>query len=267
MRRVARTAAVAVVLVATFARPASALTGRAVAATDPRIRYSSSTVVDDPQSAAGKLVVVPTGSTATFWATGTNQVHLVDLANGAGLSISLDDRATAFSMRLPATGEHGHRTLIQWGMAGGTDKVTVRVTSGALALERVWLYGGGSRAPGLMDPSSANALPLVSVFGDSIADGQYTGGPVRNSTGWADVLTRLRRVAVTNQSMPGATATCWGRGHVGDVVAHHPDAVVVAFGINDLGGTAATRRSRRSPTRSTPSSTGCDPGSPAHGSS
>ena len=234
MRRVARTAAVAVVLVAAFARPASALTGRAFAATDPRIRYSSSTVVDDPQSSTGKVVVVPTNATMTFWTRGTSQVHLIDVANGAGLSIGLDDRATRFSMRLPVTGEHRHRALIQWGMARGTDKVTVTVTSGALALEGVWLAGGGGIVPGLMEPSTAAALPLVSVFGDSIADGQYTGGPVRNSTGWADVLTRLRRVAVTNQSMPGAAATCWGRRHVADVVARHPDAVVVAIGVNDL---------------------------------
>jgi lysophospholipase L1-like esterase len=124
-------------------------------------------------------------------------------------------------------------------MAPGVEQLRITVQSGALELDRFWLYGNGSSASGrprIAKPGPAGALPLIAAYGDSIADGQVTTGPLHDSLGWLEDLGALRGVRVTNESQGGQTATCWGQYHVDSVVARHPGTVVVAFGVNDLTG-------------------------------
>jgi lysophospholipase L1-like esterase len=89
----------------------------------------------------------------------------------------------------------------------------------------------------------------LTLFGDSISTGC-------NASGWCGVppfqppfqdllVMNLRaayggQITLSNEAV-GSTGTEWGVANIGKVVAHQPDLVILAFGMNDSGGLPAAR--------------------------
>jgi lysophospholipase L1-like esterase len=76
--------------------------------------------------------------------------------------------------------------------------------------------------------------PLLVAYGDSITVGYGSGGTGNAAAGYADRFGE--RWIVSNRAVSGSSATCYGQAHVEDVVSRHPDAVLVAYGTNDITG-------------------------------
>ena len=89
----------------------------------------------------------------------------------------------------------------------------------------------------------------IALYGDSISTGC-------NASGWANaapfqppfqdlLVMNLQSayggtISLKNEAV-GGTGTEWGRANIGKVVAHEPDLVILAFGMNDSGGLPAAR--------------------------
>jgi lysophospholipase L1-like esterase len=127
------------------------------------------------------------------------------------------------------------RSTIAWGLTRGLTRVTLSALQGALDLRSVYLHQalGGAR-PVIVPTTEAVALPLLTVWGNSITSGDKTLGLARNSDGWVDRLATARGLRVSNKAVGGSSASCYGRGKVEQVIATDPDLVIVAYGTNDM---------------------------------
>ncbi len=208
----------------------------AVGMSNPAITFQG------PHEQDNGTVWLPEGSAATLWMRGTRAVDIVAQANGAGVWSKQDDRWFPaegpwpwFSPPTLVLGTDGTLATyhVQWSMGTGPQKIEVRTQAGVLELSKFLLHGP---APSVLLPAAAAALPVLSVFGDSIADGAITGGPYNDSNGWADRLTASIGWRLSQASTPGVGAVNWGVGDTGRVIASGASVVVVAWGHNDITG-------------------------------
>jgi hypothetical protein len=125
--------------------------------------------------------------------------------------------------------------VIAWGLAGGLEKVTIDVTSGSLDLRDVVMFQAPRRGTPRVVPDDVAARgELLAVYGDAIGAGQSSLGPLKDSDGFADRLAQLRGWRLTNPSAVGASASCYGTDHVGDVINARPNTIILAFGSSDM---------------------------------
>lgn len=191
------------------------------------------------------------GETTTIWTRGAHRLDLEYTADGA-VTFTVDQAHKAFPpgysvgsgragrtpVPLPRTAVPTYRVRataspslvrVQWGFPAKPQEFTLRNESlGTLHVRAVWLRGPD---PEVIPPTGR---PLLAAMGDSLALGERTGGPMNSSGGYADRLSG--RWTVANFAVGGTSATCYGRFHVGQVVAAQPAAVLVAYGTNDLTG-------------------------------
>jgi len=175
---------------------------------------------------------VVSGAPLSFYVANTASVQLQYVATGAQISVTTNDKNGPYNLATPNTGVTV-RSQIVWGLPAGIQKITVRVTSGALSLQRVRLLqaGGGLPSGSIVDGTSA---PMLGVLGDSIGLGSYTLGFTRTADGFTDRVAGLVGMRSRNFSLGGGSATCFGEQAVGQVVAAHPARVIVALGVNDM---------------------------------
>jgi len=197
--------------------------------------YSSVTFVADAGAQSGTLAMVPTGSTITFYAENASAVQLELVENATTYSSWQNDKLTRYKTTLASTGKYRQFRFIDWGLPRGLTKLTVRVTSGTLKLDRVLLLQTSGLGPGtLVSPGDAQSVPELAGYGDSITMGNYTLGPTGSADGYADRLATLEGLRLADVALGGTSATCYGQTRVSTVVNTKPDAVVVAFGVNDV---------------------------------
>jgi lysophospholipase L1-like esterase len=107
----------------------------------------------------------------------------------------------------------------------------------------------GRQLPRTLEKLEHKRPLAVVLFGDSISTGC-------NASGWAHVapfqppyqdllVMNLEavygaKISLKNEAV-GGTGTDWGVATIGKVVAHEPDLVILAFGMNDSGGLPAVR--------------------------
>jgi lysophospholipase L1-like esterase len=183
------------------------------------------------------------GTPMSFYVRGAAAVYLNHPPSEATLQVIIDDRPQGYAIRAqggprPApTGAAGTagRTLIAWGLADGLTKITVIAESGSVQVTGVTLTQfPGVGLPGVIPDELAARAPLLAVFGDSIGDGERTLGFAKDADGFGAQLAALRGWRLAELSRAGASGTCYGPEDVSSVVAARPDAVIVAFGANDM---------------------------------
>ncbi len=171
------------------------------------------------------------GQSYVFAERGATTISLVLTQNGATLAIRQSDKYFPYEFTLGNTGTRA-TVPIQWGLpSSAVIKFQVTVVSGTLVFKGVVLDAGA-----LVPLAQAQALPVLTVYGDSIGDGWNSGGPINDSDGYADQLAGLLGHRLSSQSVPGMSAYCWGQYHVQDVVRSRPSIVIEAFGTNDVAG-------------------------------
>jgi hypothetical protein len=167
--------------------------------------------------------VLAEGGSTSFYVDGPRvQVDLV--ANGATLFASVNRKSQGKVLTLPDTGDVVRVTLA-WGLPAGPQRITLTAREGSLDIRR-WVIPGGRMVAG--------ELPLLAVYGDSIALGMTAGGTSGFTGGWADAVAPMVGHRVTNLSAGFTSAACYGKTFVGALLATDPDAVIVAFGVNDM---------------------------------
>jgi hypothetical protein len=180
----------------------------------------------------------------TFYVRGASAVSIDHPSSNATIEVTIDDRPVPYAIRTaagpvaaasPLLHTTYSRTLIAWGLAPGLTKVSIAVSSGKLAVRGVVLYQfAGRGVPSLVRDDIAARAPVLAVYGDSIGDGESTLGFAEDSNGFAAQLTALRGWRLEDLSVDGVSASCYGIENVGSVIAAAPDAVIVAFGTNDM---------------------------------
>jgi lysophospholipase L1-like esterase len=207
---------------------AALLPGPAVpAATVPRPAVPPAAAA---QSRQPPLHVVSAGWSITLWEQGARVLQVDALENGVVLSIRQEDRFRAGVVTLPDTGRWGIERLYDGLPARSVQRLDVTVVSGSLRY-RAFRAGEHGRFLGGAD---ASKLRVLSVYGDSIAMGERTTGPLRDANGWADRLTaRLPGFRLSENGRAGGGARCWGQFHTGRVTSEQPLVVIVAFGVID----------------------------------
>src|SRR6266511_2660098 len=188
------------------------------------------TVVPQPSLAQ----TVPANGNLVFWISRTTAVEFDVLGNGATFRVVFDDRFQSPTFTIPESGVTQTAT-VDWGTTPGTHRVAVRNGGTPLVLQAVRLsQAAGAGTPTLLTPAAATAQPLLTVYGDSITDGQLGVGLLGDSDGYADRLASLRGMRVWNEAAGYAGAVCYGKNHLSQVTASNPDAVIVAFGVVDM---------------------------------
>jgi hypothetical protein len=179
----------------------------------------------------------PAGRALAFFVQDTASLSIDTVPADVQFDVSINDRPTVYHVTLTRNGPTiggVARSLIAWGLPSGVEHVSISVTSGTLTIRRVvlnQLFGG---SPHVLADEQADRAPLLGVFGDSIGDGQKTPGILGDAGGFADQLASLRLWRLADRSAPGATATCYGSDHVGDIASFHPGLVIVSFGASDI---------------------------------
>ena len=182
-----------------------------------------------PQSQP-QLHVVPAGWSITLWTQGSHVLRVDALENGAVLTIRQEDRFRAATVTLPDAGRVTVNQLFDGLPARNPQRLDVTVVSGSLRY-RAFRVGDHGR---FLGGATASKLRVLSVFGDSIAMGERTTGPLRDANGWADRLTaRLPGYRLSENGRAGGGAWCWGQFHTGRVTSQQPRMVIVAFGVVD----------------------------------
>ncbi len=183
-----------------------------------------------PQVQQPQLHVVPTGWSITLWMQGSHVLQVEALENGAVLSIRQEDRFRAATVTLPDSGRVMVNPLFDGLPVRNLQRLDVTVVSGSLRY-RAFRADDHGRFLGRV---AASKLRVLSVFGDSIAMGERTTGPLRDANGWADRLTaRLPGYRLSENGRAGGGAWCWGQFHTGRVTSQQPRMVIVAFGVID----------------------------------
>jgi GDSL-like Lipase/Acylhydrolase family len=191
--------------------------------------------------------VLQSGETMTLWMRNATTMQLRWAANGARLWVRLDDEF--FNPLEVSAGGSGRvrTTMVAWGMSPGVRSVSVTVVSGTLDLRGVVLsrpaHGG---KPELLGDTPPPDVPTMALYGDSIVGGQGSVG----GDGFGQRLATALGMRISNQAVAGSSAGpprghrppaapafdlgCYGRQRVGNVVATDPDAVVLAYGTNNM---------------------------------
>jgi lysophospholipase L1-like esterase len=184
--------------------------------------------------ATGVAGTVKSGARLSFYVKNAANIAMDAVASGARMRVVLDDQWTGYTFTMADTGTIT-RTVLAWGLTKGLHKVSLVVLSGTLDLRRVWLYQAwGLGNASMVDPESAQAAPLLTVYGDSITVGQTSLGFQQDSDGYPDRLAALRGWRLSNQAVRGASAACYGVNHVQSVIATAPDLVILSLGVNDM---------------------------------
>jgi lysophospholipase L1-like esterase len=218
----------------------------AVDSDDPAISYSSVTFVDDPNSTSGRLAMVPFGQVVTVFVRNAGAAKIEYLANGTRIDVRQADKNFAGyelgpageggdTISLPNTGKERRYAPIEWGLQPGLVKISITVISGTLALDRILVTQQRLLGrPTVVGAGSVGGVPVLAAYGDSITVGLHTLGPTGTSDGFADRLAGRLGFILSDQATGGTAASYYGVDHVGDVIATEPDAVVVAYGVNDI---------------------------------
>src|SRR5262245_31905260 len=200
----------------------------------PAVPAASSAPLSEAEAPAGTgprpTHAVSAGWSITLWERGAGVLQVEALENGAVLSIRQEDRYRVHVVTLPDTGRMGIEELY-YGLPSRTvQRLDVTVVSGSL---RYRGFRAGDRGR-FLGETEASMLLVLAVFGDSIAVGERTTGPLVDANGWADrLVARLPGYRLSENGVSGGGAACWGQYHTGRVTSQQPLVVIVAFGVVD----------------------------------
>jgi hypothetical protein len=176
--------------------------------------------------------VIDSSHPMTFFVTGASTVAVDYEAARTMLHVRINDAVVPYDVRTSGLGEV-ERTTVAWGLPGGVTKVELTPAAGLHVTNVVASQLPGGR-PSFLSRSAAGSMPLMAVYGDSVAEGRNALGPGDDADGFAARVAAKAGWRLANLAAPGTSASCYGERNVGSVVAADPATVIVAYGMEDM---------------------------------